>query len=276
MKKIIIFFSFILLAVTLMAQSPDLMSYQAVIRGADNNLLTEQSVGIRISILQGSENGTPVYQESQESITNVNGLLGLKIGEGSLLHGEFTGIDWTQGPYYLQTEIDTEGGTNYTLTITNQLLSVPYAKYADRAGESESKTSYMEFGSLNFSSETVNESWTTLGISSTKERSFTKNHDDTNVEVYFNSRVQAGTFTGTASFLMVAVRIDGEAPDYSGSGTIASSGNNEYLSFLSVFENLPAGTHTLQVVARTNRGSSENVVVDPGGLGGSIVVKEVK
>ncbi len=115
------------------AQSPEKMSYQAVIRGADDNLLTDTQVGIQISILQGSANGTAVYIETQEPTTNANGLVSIEIGAGTVESGDFSTIDWANGPYFIKTETDPAGGVNYTITGTSQLLSVPYALHAKTA-----------------------------------------------------------------------------------------------------------------------------------------------
>ena len=113
-------------------QSPEAMSYQAVIRDADDNLVTGQTVGMQISILQGSASGTEVYVETQTPTTNANGLVSIEIGTGTT-SDDFSDIDWSDGPYYLKTEIDPTGGTSYTITGTSQLLSVPYALYAKTA-----------------------------------------------------------------------------------------------------------------------------------------------
>jgi hypothetical protein len=113
-------------------QSPEKMSYQAVIRDASNNLVTNTSVGMKISILQGSASGTAVYVETQEPSTNANGLVSIEIGTGTT-SDDFTTIDWANGPYFLKTETDPTGGTNYTITGTSQLLSVPYALHAKTA-----------------------------------------------------------------------------------------------------------------------------------------------
>ncbi len=115
------------------AQSPEKMSYQAVIRGADDNLLTDTQVGIQISILQGSANGTAVYIETQEPTTNANGLVSIEIGAGTVESGDFSTINWANGPYFIKTETDPAGGVNYTITGTSQLLSVPYALHAKTA-----------------------------------------------------------------------------------------------------------------------------------------------
>ena len=126
-------FAFSLL--TSFGQSPKGMSYQAVIRDAKDNLITDTQVGMQISILQGSAIGTAVYVETQEPTTNANGLVSIEIGTGTT-SDDFSTIDWTHGPYFIKTETDpdgTTGGIVYTITGTSQLLSVPYALHAKSA-----------------------------------------------------------------------------------------------------------------------------------------------
>lgn len=115
------------------AQSPEKISYQAVIRNSNGNLIVNSNVGIKISILQSSATGNAVYVETHGTTTNANGLASIEIGDGTVIAGTFSDIDWASGPYFLQTETDPDGGTNYTITGTSQLLSVPYALYAKTA-----------------------------------------------------------------------------------------------------------------------------------------------
>jgi hypothetical protein len=117
-------------------QAPEKMSYQAVVRDASNALVTTQSVGMQISILQGGATGTFVYVETQTPTTNTNGLISIEIGTGTLISGDFTTIDWTNDTYFIKTETDPTGGTTYTITGTSQLMSVPYALYAKTSGNS--------------------------------------------------------------------------------------------------------------------------------------------
>jgi hypothetical protein len=118
------------------AQAPDKMSYQAVVRDNGDVLVTNQAVGMRISILQGTASGIAVYEETQTQTTNVNGLVTLEIGTGSFISGDFTTIDWSAGTYFIKTETDPTGGSSYTITGASQLLSVPYALYAKTSGSS--------------------------------------------------------------------------------------------------------------------------------------------
>jgi uncharacterized protein (TIGR02145 family) len=124
-------FTFLTLVSSLVVfcQAPDAMSYQAVIRDANNNLISNQSVGMQISILQGSAIGSSVYTEIQTASTNDNGLVSIAIGAGTT-GDDLSSVDWANGPYFIKTETDPTGGSNYTITGTSQLLSVPYAMHA--------------------------------------------------------------------------------------------------------------------------------------------------
>jgi hypothetical protein len=125
---------FILVVQTGYAQSPKKMSYQCVIRNAANGLVASSPVGIRISILQGSSTGSSVYTETHTVSTNVNGLATIEIGGGTLVSGNFGLINWANGPYFIQSETDPNGGTTYSISAATQLLSVPYALYAETSG----------------------------------------------------------------------------------------------------------------------------------------------
>src|SRR5690554_1566998 len=133
MKKIITVCAVLLMTASVFAQAPEKMSYQAVVRDGSNALVSSTAVGMQISILQGSATGTAVYVETQTPTSNINGLVSLEIGSGTVVSGDFTTIDWANGPYFIKTETDPTGGTSYTITGTSQLLSVPYALHAKTA-----------------------------------------------------------------------------------------------------------------------------------------------
>ncbi len=120
----------LLLTVSVFAQAPQKMSYEAVIRNSSNALITSTPIGMRISIIQGSIFGASVYVETQTPITNANGLVSLEIGTGTVITGAFSGINWATGPYFIKTETDPTGGTAYTISGTNELMSVPYALFS--------------------------------------------------------------------------------------------------------------------------------------------------
>jgi hypothetical protein len=112
-----------------MAQAPNAFSYQSVIRSSSSALVSNKSVSVQLSILQGSSGGTAVYIETHNPTTNAQGLVSIMVGDGTSAQN-FSSIDWSKGPYFIKTETDPEGGTDYTISGTSQLLSVPYALYA--------------------------------------------------------------------------------------------------------------------------------------------------
>ena len=123
----------VFLPMNTIAQAPEKISYQAVIRNSNNDLVTNSQVSMQTSILQGSASGTAVYIEKQSPTANANGLVSMEIGSGIAIFGNFATIDWANGPYFIKVETDPTGGINYTVTGTSQLLSVPYALQAKTA-----------------------------------------------------------------------------------------------------------------------------------------------
>ena len=134
MKKLFTTISMLLLTLCLFAQAPQKMNYQAVVRNASNSLVANQNVSVRLSVLQGAATGASVYTETHTVNTNANGLMTLELGAGNAQSGTFASIDWANGPYYLKSEVDPDGGVNYNVVSTQQLLSVPYALYAAASG----------------------------------------------------------------------------------------------------------------------------------------------
>jgi len=126
MKKTLSIVAGLLLTMSVFAQAPEKMSYQAVIRNTSNNLVTT-TVGMKISILQATATGTAVYVETQNPTPNTNGLVSIEIGGGSVVSGTMAGINWENGPYFIKTETDIDNNTSYDVTSTSQLLSTPYA-----------------------------------------------------------------------------------------------------------------------------------------------------
>ena len=137
MKKILTLLIVMMISVAaLFAQSPEKFSYQAVVRNAGNALVTDHTVSARISVLQGGVNGAPVYVETHTATTNMNGLLTIEVGGGTVVSGSLETVNWAEGPFFLKSEIDPDGGINYSIEGTQQLLSVPYALYAKEAANS--------------------------------------------------------------------------------------------------------------------------------------------
>lgn len=133
MRYLFTFFVCFTCALSMFSQTPEKMSYQAIIRASDNTLLASSNVSLKILIRQGSTTGTVVYEETHSERTNSNGLVSLEIGTGNSVQGNFSTIPWEQGTYFVETQVDVTGSSNYSLTGISQLLSVPYALHAKTA-----------------------------------------------------------------------------------------------------------------------------------------------
>ena len=133
MKKLINILTLLLISQVLFAQAPQATSYQAVIRNSSGNVLANQLVKVRFSMRDSAANGTLVFQETQTSTTNAQGLINLFAGQGTAVTGTFADINWGSQSKFLQTEIDIAGGSNYTDMGTTQLMSVPYSLYSNAA-----------------------------------------------------------------------------------------------------------------------------------------------
>lgn len=131
MKKILlIIIGIVLNYSSVIAQVPNSFRYQAVVRNSAGELVSNKLVTLKISILQGSALGASVYSEVFEYVTNEYGIVAVNIGSGVTLQGIFGSINWGSSSYYLQVEIDLDGGENYTFMGASQILAVPYAMYA--------------------------------------------------------------------------------------------------------------------------------------------------
>lgn len=116
------------------AQPPQAFNYQAVARNASGGIISNQQIGIRLSILDGSSTGPSQYTETHQVSTNQFGLFKLAVGTGSPVSGNFSTITWSSNDKYLKVEMDSTGGTNYAAMGSSQMLSVPYALYSEKSG----------------------------------------------------------------------------------------------------------------------------------------------
>ncbi|MDA9874073.1 hypothetical protein N9C25_07590 [Saprospiraceae bacterium] len=203
MKKIITFCAAILMTASVFAQAPEKMSYQAVIRDAGNTLITDQAIGMQISILQGSIFGASVYVETQAPNTNNNGLVSIEIGSGTVVNGTFNTIDWSSGPYFIKTETDPTGGTSYTITGTSQLMSVPYALYAENSGDTtkwrlNGDSLYYNNGNVGINTLSPR-AYLHVNSGSTKTALLIENTGTTSAKIVLN---QAGSANGQSHFIV--------------------------------------------------------------------------
>jgi len=161
MKRITLITILLLFTIVVFAQAPQKMSYQAVIGDGSNAFVATTSIGMQISILQGSIDGEAVYIETHTPTTNTNGLVSIEIGDGTIINGEFAEIDWGNGPFFVKTETDPSGGSSYSITGTSQLLSVPYALYSENSGTS----SCLTVETIQVFDGKTSEDWQTLDLS---------------------------------------------------------------------------------------------------------------
>ena len=133
MKRIILsLVAIVTVSLTSFGQAPEGFKYQAVIRDAGNIILNNQAIGMRLTVQQGSIGGTSVYTETFATTTNAYGLVNLEIGTGTTTD-DFTMIDWSNGPYFMETAVDFLGGMTWVVMGTSQLMSVPYALHSKTA-----------------------------------------------------------------------------------------------------------------------------------------------
>lgn len=118
------------------AQTPQAFKYQAVVRNSTGQVWANKLVNLKVSLLLNDPFGSTVYSETHQKATNEFGLININVGEGTVEQGTFNNIDWGAGTYYVKTEVDLNGGTSFEFIGTTQLLSVPYALYAEKSANS--------------------------------------------------------------------------------------------------------------------------------------------
>lgn len=140
MRKNILLFLCMCLCTFVYAQAdkmPQAISYQAVARDATGKVLTEKSIGVKVEILQGSTSGTVAYSETHKPTSSKTGTITLLIGQGTTSTGTFASIEWGANTYFLKLSMDVAGGSTYKEVSTTQMLPVPFALYAAKAGSVE-------------------------------------------------------------------------------------------------------------------------------------------
>jgi len=145
-KYLIIVALMMIAAMNATAQTPQLINYQAVARDATGSILASTAISVRLDVHDGSATGALQYQETQSVTTNTFGLFTLQIGNGTAVVGSFPGITWGSGNKYLQVEIDPTGGSSYVDMGTQQLVSVPYALFAENANSATTITGGVTLG----------------------------------------------------------------------------------------------------------------------------------
>ena len=128
---------FVLFTISLFAQAPKSFKYQALVRNSTGQIVQNQNVSFRINILEGSMTGNSVYEETHILQTTEFGIANFNIGQGSVTSGNFNIINWGSNSFFVKTEFDETGATNYQFMGVSQLLSVPYALYSETSGSAD-------------------------------------------------------------------------------------------------------------------------------------------
>ena len=128
----------------LISQAQNNINYKAVINDNQGTPLSNQLIVIQFSILEGDDQ-TIVYSENHTPTTDTNGLIILNIGEGTVLSGDYTAIDWASDTHFLNVQVNSGGGL--VDLGTTQFLTVPYAISAQTAQNVNGLESITEGGS---------------------------------------------------------------------------------------------------------------------------------
>ena len=143
MKKFYAILSLAIASLTqLQAQAPQGFNYQGTVRNSAGDLILNTNVYFKFNVIQGSQTAVPIFTETHYVPTDDLGQVNLVIGQGAATIGAFSELDWSLGSYYLGIELDT--GSGYVAMGTTQLLSVPYALYAENSGNSTPTTPNLE------------------------------------------------------------------------------------------------------------------------------------
>ena len=200
----LLFLLFAFLGGNVKAQAPQGFKYQAIIRDGGGFVIGNQQIGVRVSILKENPTGTTVYSESHTPTTSNKGLINLVIGNGSVISGIFSDIDWASDDFYVKIEVDMTGGTNYEEMGTSQLLSVPYALYAESSGDWKKSGNDMYFNTGQ------------LGVGMEPQHAFNVKVGNSIMGFTENSKMSQ-LFVGNTAGGYAGLYLDGSNGDFTGS-----------------------------------------------------------
>lgn len=127
-------YTLLILLIPFIGFSQNGINFQGAASDSDGNKIVNQNISLRTSVMQGGPEGLTSYSETHNTNTDKFGLFNVVIGLGDVISGNFDSIQWGANTHFLKVELDANGGTDYNLVSTTQMMSVPYAKYADNAG----------------------------------------------------------------------------------------------------------------------------------------------
>jgi hypothetical protein len=125
---------FLFTANVAVAQAPQGIPYQAAARNSSGAILASTAISVRFTIRDSIATGAIKYRETHSVTTSAQGMFSVNVGQGTVVSGTFAGINWATNAKFMQMEMDPAGGSSYIDMGTSQMMSVPYAKYAERSG----------------------------------------------------------------------------------------------------------------------------------------------
>jgi len=121
---------------SLFAQTPQGINYQAVARDLHGKELASQSINVKFTIHRKVTTDSIEWEETHSASTNQFGLFSLVIGNGTSTTvgsaSSFSAINWASGLHFLEVSVD--NGNGYQSMGSTQMMSVPYALYAEKSG----------------------------------------------------------------------------------------------------------------------------------------------
>lgn len=294
MKKVYHILLFAILSVSIAAQSPQAIQYQAVVRDSDGNLLKNHKVAYELSILDGSATGPVVYTETHVDTTNEHGMSNLMIGLGTPVLGTFNTINWGTSHYFIKMSIDINGGTSYMVMGTSPILSVPYALYATKAkdavnsvnAENAETAASVDWDDVESKPTTLSGMGITspyqitagsvgchtlASVTSTYQKladigTFDKLNSRTLVEITYNGRLAIDNIV-TGNGASFELRVDNHATSIGRSRTVVRNDEEGIkgipVSLFAAFNSLSTGTHTISIWVRVPFGSGTNARINP-------------
>ena len=143
LKKLHLSLNLIIISAIIWSQAPHGFNYQAVIRDANNIILNSQSIALRFDIFQGNIGGNLAYSEMFLTSTSSSGMVNIQVGTGAT-NDDFTEIDWSNGPYFVETAINFLGGNPWLVMGSSQLMSVPYSLHSITADSVKGGINHLE------------------------------------------------------------------------------------------------------------------------------------
>ncbi len=118
------------------AQAPLQINYQGIARSNSGAPMSNQSMTLKLTVLEGSAIGNMVYQEIRSIRTDKMGMFVVAIGSTgtNTTYSSLSAVNWMNSiAKYLKVELSTKNNGTYTDLGAAELLSVPFAFAASAA-----------------------------------------------------------------------------------------------------------------------------------------------